>query len=72
MILLYSLACEEVEGGHIPPSYPRMFTGPPIYNITMDALRPFTDYKCSLIAINSAGNSDPTTDTSITDKDGKD
>ena len=48
-----------------------MFTGPPISNVTVDDLRPFTDYNCSLIAINSAGNSDPTTDTSITDEDGK-
>ena len=71
VILSYSLTCEEIEGGHIPPSYPRMFTGPPISNVTVDNLRPFTDYNCSLIAINSAGNSDPTTDTSITDEDGK-
>ena len=49
-ILSYSLTCEEVEGGHIPPSYPRMFTDPPISNIIVDDLRPFTDYSCSMTA----------------------
>ena len=50
-----------------------MFTDPPISNVIVDDLRPFTDYSCSMTAyFNSAGTSDPTTESSITDEDGKD
>ncbi len=72
VITSYNVTCKEQGQDTIAPSYPRVYTIDPYPgSITVDNLRPDTDYECSVIAINSAGSSDPVSDSSITDEDGE-
>ncbi len=71
IITQYNLTCSETVLDRMPPSYPRTYSSPPSPSVvTVDDLRPSTEYMCSVIAINSAGSSDPTSDTSFTEDDG--
>ena len=72
VILAYTLTCQEKLSGTVPSSYPRTnYPHPPPSSVVADDLRPFTEYTCSLTAVNSAGSSDPAIDSSTTEQDGK-
>ena len=72
VITSYNITCKETDLDTIPSSYPRVCNSSYPYpsSVAVDDLRPNTEYLCSLIAINSAGSSDPVNATGKTVEDG--
>ena len=71
IIISYTLNCYETESKIVPSSLPSVFPPPPAANVTIDGLQPFTMYNCTIVVNNSAGQSTPASDSSMTDTDGK-
>ena len=71
IVISYTLTCYEIESKIVPSSLPRVFSHPPPPNVTVDGLRPFTMYNCTIVANNSAGQSRPASDSGMTEPDGK-
>ena len=70
VILGYTLTCSELNSNVVPDVFPVTLPHPPS-NTEVNELKPFTEYQCSLVAYNSAGDSPASSDTAMTEQDGK-